>query len=204
MSIFERKLADFSGSKFAVLTDCCTNAIFLSLMYLKQIGEINEGQTVGIPDKTYVSVAQTISHAGLIPRLRSLEWQGMYLLEGTRVVDGAGRFTEGMYKSQDSLHCLSFQIKKRLPIGRGGAILTDDEGAAKWLKLASYDGRQLETPYNATHHVTQFGWHMYMTPEDAARGIWIMDQLPKVNSDTMGSKNYPEISKYAFCPEEWK
>jgi glycine C-acetyltransferase len=30
---FEKKLAEYSGSKYAVVTDCCSHALFLSLTY---------------------------------------------------------------------------------------------------------------------------------------------------------------------------
>jgi len=36
---------------------------------------------------------------------------------------------------------------------------------------------------------------MYMTPEDAARGILLMDELPEVNPDTGGSANYSDLSE---------
>jgi dTDP-4-amino-4,6-dideoxygalactose transaminase len=42
-----------------------------------------------------------------------------------------------MYVGLDALQVVSFQIKKRIPIGRGGIILTDDFEAYKWLKMAS-------------------------------------------------------------------
>ena len=35
-----------------------------------------------------------------------------------------------------------------------------------------------------------------MTPEDAARGIWLMDQLPEVNADTGSFENYPDLSQW--------
>ena len=38
------------------------------------------------------------------------------------------------------------------------------------------------------------GWHMYMTPEDAARGILIFDELPEINDDTGMPINYPDLS----------
>jgi dTDP-4-amino-4,6-dideoxygalactose transaminase len=189
VDIFEKKLAAFSGSKYAVVTDCCTNAIFLSLKYLRAEGSAT------IPKHTYTSVPMQLIHAGLAPRFDDIMWSGLYEIGDTGVVDGAGRFTEGMYFGKDSLHTLSFQIKKRLPIGRGGAILTDSKDAYEWLKFASYDGRNLNSPYDSPNHVQMVGWHYYMTPEDAARGIWLMDQLPKDMPDTMAWENYPDLSK---------
>ena len=55
---FEKMIAEYAGSKFAVSVDNCTDALFLCLKYLKAEG------TVKIPKKTYVSVPQTILHAG--------------------------------------------------------------------------------------------------------------------------------------------
>lgn len=189
VDIFEKKLADFSGSKYAVVTDCCTNAIFLSLQFLKATGRAK------IPKQTYASVPMQLLHSGVEPEFDDIRWAGLYELGDTGVVDGAGRFTEGMYFGQGTLHTLSFQIKKRLPIGRGGAILTDSLEAYEWLKFASYDGRDLLSPYDSPDHVRMFGWHYYMTPEDAARGIWLMDQLPREMPDTMSWENYPDLTE---------
>ena len=36
VELFEKKIANYSGSKYAVSTDCCTNAIFLCLKYSKK------------------------------------------------------------------------------------------------------------------------------------------------------------------------
>lgn len=199
--IFEKKLASYAGSKFAVLTDCCTNGLFVSLQYKILKGEVLPNSKVSIPDHTYVSVPMVIEQCGLRPEFSEIEWSGLYELGSTGVWDSAGRFTEGMYVGKNQLQVLSFQIKKRLPIGRGGAILTDDEAAYSWLKRAVYDGRNLHSKYTDQDHVNQIGWHFYMTPEDAARGIMIMDKLPSQNDDTMTFKNYPAISRYDYFRE---
>jgi dTDP-4-amino-4,6-dideoxygalactose transaminase len=187
VGIFERKLALFAGSRFAVLTDSCSNALFLSLKLRKVSGE------VVIPAHTYVSVAMQIHHAGGTPRFTDFKWSGLYELGSTGVWDSAARFTKGMFVGGRALQCLSFQIKKRLPIGRGGAILTDSEEDYKALKLMSYDGRDLDSPYTDPGHVSTLGWHYYMTPEDAARGIILMDKLPETNADTMDWTHYPDL-----------
>jgi dTDP-4-amino-4,6-dideoxygalactose transaminase len=107
-----------------------------------------------------------------------------------------------MFVQGDALQVLSFQIKKRLPIGRGGAILTDSKVAYDWLKLATYDGRNLDTPYDYVDHVQTLGWHFYMTPEDAARGIWLMDRIPEDNADTMDFTHYPDLRLMKIFSEE--
>ena len=195
IGIFENKLADYAGSKFAVLTDCCSNALFLTLQFRLFTKELSLGQKIEIPCKTYASVPMQIIHSGLKPIFREVTWTGVYELKNANIFDSAGRFTEGMYTQDDSLHVLSFQIKKRLPIGKGGAILTNSPIAYNWLKLASYDGRNLNSDYNSTNHIQMLGWHYYMTPEDAARGILIMDQLPRTNPDSMSFENYTDLSR---------
>ena len=52
-----------------------------------------------------------------------------------------------MYVGNDAIQVVSFQIKKRIPIGRGGMILTDSKDAYDWFKYASYDGRDLRKYY---------------------------------------------------------
>jgi dTDP-4-amino-4,6-dideoxygalactose transaminase len=188
VEIFEQKLATFAGSKYAVTIDCCTHGLYLALKYLKANDKIT------IPKRTYVSVPMQIIHAGCSVAFEDIEWSGIYQLKPYPIYDGATRFTKNMYMGGDALQVISFQIKKRLPIGRGGAIFTDSLDAYKWLKLASYDGRDLNTYYMDPNHVLQLGWHYYMTPEDAARGIILMDQLPEENPDTGGSSNYFDLS----------
>lgn len=188
--MFEEKLAKFSGSKYAVTTDCCTHGIFLCLKYLNATG------TITIPKRNYISIPMQIKHVGCEVAFEEIEWSGIYQLKPYPIYDGATRFTKDMYIGGDALQVVSFQIKKRLPIGKGGVILTNDEAAYKWLKLATYDGRNLTTPYMSAEHVTQFGYHYYMTPEDAARGILIMDKLPEVNEDTGGHLNYFDLSDH--------
>ena len=72
-------------------------------------------------------------------------------------------------------------------------ILTDDRKAMEWFKLARYEGRDLSYDYTEQDYKI-IGWNMYMTPEDAARGILIMDQLPLENEDTHNDLNYPDLS----------
>jgi len=195
VGLFENKLASYSGSKFAVAVDSCSNALFLALKLRKISGEVST------PAQTYVSVPLQIHHAGARPIFEDLEWSGLYELGQTGIWDSAARFTRDMFVGEDALQCLSFQIKKRLPIGRGGAILTNSESEYQALKLMTYDGRDLETPYSSDAHIKTIGWHMYMTPEDAARGILLMDQLPESNDDTMTWKNYPDLRDWEVIAE---
>ena len=117
----------------------------------------------------------------------------VYKLEPYNIWDGATRWTKGMYVGDDAIQVVSFQIKKRVPIGKGGMILTDSKEAYDWFKYASYDGRNLRE-YYMDDKFALIGYHMYMTPEDAARGIILMDSVPEENEDTGGSTSYSDLS----------
>ncbi len=194
VGMFERKVAAFAGSKYAVATDCCTHAIELSLRWQLHNGSINLHDYVSIPKHTYISVYMLLKNIGFERvRLFDINWNGCYRILDTNVIDAAVQWYKGMYLP-NLFFCLSFQIKKRIPIGRGGMILTDDKEAYEWLKLASYDGRDLSLPYDHPDHIKMHGYHYYMTPEDAARGILLMDQI-KEEGDTANWTNYPDITK---------
>jgi dTDP-4-amino-4,6-dideoxygalactose transaminase len=184
VDIFEKKVADFCESKFAVAVDCCSNAIFLILKY------INDPQKIKIPYFTYASVPMQILHAGYEFEFVDKKWSGTYKIDPLDVWDFAGRWTKGMYEG--GFAALSFQIKKRLPIGRGGMILCDDYDAYRWFKRACYDGRDLDNNY-MDDDIEMLGWHMYMTPEDAARGIILMDNIPEVNIDSHSYTSYKDL-----------
>ncbi len=192
IDIFEKKLADFWGSKYAVTVDCCTHAVELSLMYLLHKKLINSGTIHKIPARTYVSIPMTLEKIGLKYSLEDIEWEGKYRIGETAVIDAAVTWEKGGYVA-DSLMCLSMQIKKFIPIGRGGAILTNDYEAYKTLKFLSYDGRDLSTPYTSKDHIKLNGRHYYMSVEDAARGIILMDQRNESRINYGCSGNYPDI-----------
>jgi dTDP-4-amino-4,6-dideoxygalactose transaminase len=187
VGIFEQKVADMFGSKYAVAVDCCTHALELSLRF------IGDNELISIPKHTYISVPSMFPIPEYAFSLEDIKWHGYYFLEPTNVIDAAWMWKRGSY-IKGSLMCLSFQIKKPLPIGRGGMILTDREDAYDWLRLARYDGRDLDTPYDSEDHVKMFGWHYYMTPEDAARGLLLMEEVPS-QEPTCGWEHYPDISK---------
>ncbi len=72
-------------------------------------------------------------------------------------------------------------------------ILVDSKDAYEWFKHMSYDGRNLRK-YYMDDKFAMVGYHMYMTPEDAARGIILMDAIPEENPDTGNSTTYSDLS----------
>lgn len=130
---FEKAIAEWAGSQFAVAVESGSAALFLSCSY-RYLGEVS------IPKFTYPSVPAGIIHAGGTVKFTNEKWSGIYELKPYEIYDSALRFRKGMYKN--GLHCLSFHMKKHLPIARGGMILTDSYTDYKMLKLLRFDGRE--------------------------------------------------------------
>lgn len=186
---FEETIAAYAGSKYAVAVESCTAALFLSLMYVNV-----KDKEVFIPKHTYPSVPCQIIHAGGKVKFTDEEWEGIYQLGDTNVWDGAIRFKRGMY--QGGFHCLSFHIKKHLPIGRGGMILTDDLAARDWFRKARFDGRN-PVPL-LQDNFTMLGWNCYMQPDQAAKGLQLFQMIEHKNLPDLDVKEqgYPDLSKF--------
>jgi len=190
IELFENLVAKYAGSKYAVAVDSCTNALFLCLKYCQSTGYDTERHVITIPRRTYISVPMQVKHAGYEMIFEDVEWTGVYKLSPLPIVDSAQRFTQNMY-IKNTLQCLSFHSKKILPIGRGGMILTDDVDAKNWLDRSRYDGRS-SIYYNdiSSQTVPTIGWHMYMTPEQAVRGVEQFYKTPLINDDSGCSADY--------------
>lgn len=188
---FEERIAEWAGSKYAVAVESGTAALFLSLQYCKKKGILS---WVEIPRFTYPGVPCSIIHAGGKVRFTNEKWEGVYELKPYGIIDGALRFKKGMYKG--GLHCLSFHVKKHLPIGRGGMILTDDKDAYEWFKKARFDGRN-PVPLQEDNF-TMLGWNMYLQPADAARGIQLFEVMrdKDIPDLKVEDQKYPDLSKF--------
>lgn len=194
---FEEAIAEYCGSKYAVAVESGTAAIFLSLMYRRK--KIAMGRStfmeVFIPKRTYPSVPCSIIHAGFRVKFTDDDWQGEYELAPLNIWDSALRFKRKMYHG--GLQCLSMHIKKSLPVGRGGAILTDDLFAVKWLRLARFDGRE-PVPLQQQKDFTVLGYNMYMEPVNAARGIQLMQALGdrELLDLSVADQKYSDLSQF--------
>lgn len=193
VDMFESKVSEFAGSKYAIAVDCCTHAIELCFRYKLHENPAFILGTVTVPKHTYVSAALVPMHLHVNAEFEDVKWEGLYFYGNTNIVDAAVLWHKGMYRS-GTMHCVSFQMKKIIPIGRGGMILTDSKEEYEWLKLARYDGRDLSLPYDHKDHMKMEGWHYYMTPEDAARGIMLMDAINQ-EGNTGTWESYPDVTK---------
>ena len=204
---FERVVAEYGGSPYAVAVDSCTNALYLCCSYLRVDG-------VEIPCLTYVGVAQSIINAGGHCKFLPYGWKGVYRLTPYPIYDSARRFRRNMVHETETwkfnnettnpndiffislqpfyYYCLSFHIWKHLNIGRGGMVLTNDDKFVEWAKKARFDGRTPGIPPKEDTFIR--GWHMMMEPEFALRGLRIMEHI-KDNYPDIPNDDYADLSK---------
>ncbi len=189
VQMFEEEVAHYTGAPYAVSVNSCTNALFLAC---KWVGI--EGKEVTIPKRTYLSPPQSIRQAGATLVFEDQSWEGIYQLKPFPIYDAAKRLTSDMY-IPGSFMCLSFHIKKHLKIGKGGMILLDDPKAAEWLKARRYEGRTAGMMYHEDN-IDEEGWNMYMTPEQAARGLTLMQNYPQHVPDIPEVPPYRDLTEF--------
>ena len=186
VKIFENQLADWWGAPYAVATDCCTHAIELALRYTK-------ADDITVPRHTYVNIPMTAEKLGLTWEFDDVHWWDYYYLGNTNIIDGAVFWRKGGYV-KNTFQCLSFQFRKPLNLGRGGAILCESLDDYQALKAMSYDGRLGDQPW-AEQDITTLGYHYYMTPETAELGIERLPSSLARHTKTWSASDYPDLSK---------
>lgn len=195
VQMFEEEVAEYTGAPYAVSVDSCTNALFLACKFL----EVSE---VTIPSQTYLSVPMSIIQAGgeviFDKTAKTNHWQGIYQLKPYPIYDAAKRFTSNMYQ-EGTYMCLSFHIKKSLGIGKGGMILTDNIDAVHWFKKARYEGRSEK--FYKEDNITSMGWNMYMTPQEAAHGLALMQNYPEHVNDVIEINGYRDLTEFDIFKE---
>lgn len=195
VELFEQRLCDYTGAPYAVAVDRCTNAILLSMELSHK-----RKQKVTLPKQTYLSVPMTLIRYGYNVWLEHIEWVGHYQIGFSNVYDYAVGFEKDMYVP-GQIQCVSFQQKKRLAIGKGGAILLDNKEQYDLLKRMRHDGRDSSKPVSEEHPDDLImGYHMYMSPDEASKGVLLLNQLKE--DYTLGSyDDYPDITKFKCLKE---
>lgn len=178
---FERALGEYTGAPFVIATDCCTHALELCLRYQKPY-------FVHFTAFTYLSVPMTMHKLSIGYSYLDEFWEGEYPIYNTTIWDSARLLAPGMYR-RGQMQCLSFGRDKPLEIGRGGAILLDDEQAYETMIRQRYDGRELSVVPWQNQRVFYVGYHYRMTPEEAQLGL---EKLPNVDPKPKYHK-YPDL-----------
>jgi dTDP-4-amino-4,6-dideoxygalactose transaminase len=183
---FEESIADFYGAPYAVATDCCTHAIELCLRK-------EQPKFVSCPKYTYLSIPMTFIKLNIDWSFNDMEWQDYYQIENTKIYDAAVLWKPNSY-IPNSYMCLSFQFRKHLSLGRGGAILCDNKDDYLYFKKLSYDGRLPDVPW-AEQNIDLIGYHYYMTPETAQLGLSKLNQAIDTKPNLWSWTNYIDLSK---------
>ena len=181
---FEQALAEYTGAPYAIMTDCCTHAIELCMRY-------DRVEFCAFTPYTYLSIPMLMHKLGIkyvYEETDPAQWLGEYRFRKTRIWDSARRLERGMYRA-GSMQCLSFGYNKPLQIGRGGAILLDDEVAYHTMLRQRYDGRDLTVNPWESQKVFEVGYHYKPTPEEARIGL---DKLHLVNEEPKYHQ-YPDL-----------
>lgn len=79
-------------------------------------------------------------------------------------------------------------------MGKGGMILTDNKEAAEWFLRARYEGRS-KVKYHEDN-IEICGWNMYMTPQEAAHGLALMQNFPEHNEDLPENPPYRDLREF--------
>jgi len=174
---FEKEIAEFTGAPFAITTDCCTHAIELCL-------RLESVRYCKFTAFTYVSVLMTMHKLGITYDLTDESWEGEYKIENTRIWDSARLLSPNMYRT-GQLQCLSFGYTKPLDIGRGGAILTDDETFYEKVRKLRYDGRDLSIAPWIEQKKFNVGFHYKLNPEECMKGsVALKEYISKENFES--------------------
>lgn len=182
---FERAIADFFGSPFAVAVDSCTHGIELCLRY-------TEAGSMACPKRTYLSIPMLAHKLGIGLYFIDYIWSKYYRVWDD-IIDSAVLWEPKSYIT-NTFMCLSFQYQKHLSLGRGGMILCQTHQQYIDLKKMSYDGRLPNIPWRE-QDIDTMGYHYYMTPETAQLGLDKLPEAIKTPPRIWTVEDWPDLTK---------
>jgi dTDP-4-amino-4,6-dideoxygalactose transaminase len=188
---FEEKIAKFFGAPYAVAVDCCTHGIELCLRY-------KNAKKIDVPKRTYISIPFLAKKLNLKLNWVDDNWQDYYFLTND-IIDAAVLWRRDSF-IKDKFMCISFQFRKHLNLGRGGVILLSNFEDYLALKKMSYDGRNPDMPWRE-QNIETIGYHYYMTPEIAEKGILKLNEAIKVKPKKWTISEWPDLTKMKIFNE---
>ena len=187
---FETVLAEYTGAPYVVVTDCCTHAIELCMLY-------DNVKVTAFSAFTYLSVPMTMHKLNIDFCLTDEHWIGEYQFADTEIWDSARRLEPNMYRP-GAKQCLSFGHSKPMELGRCGAILLDDVHAYRTLSKMRSDGRDLRLDNWLLQETYTQGYHYCPTLETCSKGI---QKLPTINHQPKYHQ-YPDCRKLIWDPPQ--
>lgn len=183
---FETKVSEFFGAPYGIAVDCCTHGIELCLRH-------QNIKSITVPKRTYLSVPMLANKLNIKLKWKDDKWDEFYWVEDTNIIDAAVLWRKNSY-IPGTLMCVSFQFQKHLSLGRGGIILTDNKLTAIELKKMSYDGRLPDIPWRE-QNITSLGYHYYMAPEIAEKGLEKLDKAINTPPKKWDLNEWPDLTK---------
>ena len=183
---FESALAEYTGAPYVVVTDGCTHALELCF----RLDEITYTEFTAY---TYLSIPQLMHQLSVRYELKDQQWTGEYQFGYTNIWDSARRLEKDMYR-QGHKQCLSFGYSKPLELGKGGAILLDNENDYHRLSCMRSDGRDLRINPWQDQQVFEQGYHYCPTLELCEKGL---ELLPTIEPKSQPGV-YPDCRKISI------
>lgn len=183
---FESALAEYTGAPYVVVTDGCTHALELCF----RLDKITYTEFTAY---TYLSIPQLMHQLSIPYKLKDQPWTGEYQFGYTNIWDSARRLERDMYR-QGHKQCLSFGYGKPLQLGKGGAILLDNESDYLCLSRMRSDGRDLRINPWQDQLVFEQGYHYCPTLELCASGL---ELLPTIEPKSQPGV-YPDCRKISI------
>ena len=203
VAMFESLLCDYTKFQYAVCVDSCTNAIIISLEAKRLLGQLRKDECIlKVPSHTYLSIPMSLARNGWKFEFVDHPWREQYSI-GEFVIDAATAFKENLgdiwKEVENCVVCVSFQQKKRLSLDQGGVIFTNSKDIARICRRLRHDGRDSKRSHSDEVQKNPddiiLGWHAYMSPEKAAKGILLLNQPQLLPSYVEhGWQDYPDIS----------
>jgi len=199
---FEKMLADYMGSKYAIAVDSCTSALFLSLKYFKEVDLKGKDRVAIIPSMTVPLVAAAIIEAGYQMEFSDdTNWVGSaYPILNTNVWDSAHQLEKRQFQTMktnkkidgNAKVCVSFYPTKNIGSADGGAILTDDEQFADWARSISCYGRNQSNKYQNSwdYDIELIGYKRHWTNLQAVIATEQLKRLDKINERREGIRDH--------------
>lgn len=188
---FEQKFAEYVGSKYAIATDSCTSALFISLKYFKANGKYKHYISrnfedifpIEIPSMTVPLVGNAVIESGLNLFFNDdCEWVGSaYTLVGSNVIDSAHQLNRDICKGlPECNYCFSFYPTKPIGSADGGMIATNDPEFAEWARsVITYGRNQTQQYKNSWEYETErLGYKRHYTNLQA---VICMEQLQRMD-----------------------
>jgi len=182
---FEKQIAQYFGAPYAVAVDSCTHGIELCLRY-------TEADCIHVPKNTYLSIPFLAFKLDIDLFWKDENWSEYYYVTD-KVIDAAVLWRKNSYVASTFMN-ISFQYQKHLSLGRGGAILLDNQADAIQLKKMTYDGRLPDIPWR-DQNIDTVGYHYYMTPETAEKGLDKLSSAINTKPRKWAVNDWPDLTK---------